>query len=355
MHGVAENWPVGCDDAIVRHYAHSCASRPLSISKRIEPHGRRLEAACFVRYALCTATDQVLAMLRRWVQKVVNDASREVDAARAKNADQFHEFAAAVEALAADESLSHEDLRKVLCVLAGHVLHPSAPNRRSQIRQCLILKRHHARNLLMRIVQLPFGAETTHPVLDAVVLLRGLCRSHAYLLPDGVNIRLGRAWREAIDGYDRLKAMVAFEWATLFSLRVALRDGSVFIAHSFSFRSQTHMLIPAEEWPIKRNSLYGHLGLPQDPMEFLGPILTRLDQRFELLGQAVDKDKVRIDTAVHLDPLDAQPGDAEADRLRRAIFEAHPPGYPRSSSKLTARRVSAGSCWDASLDHGPNC
>jgi hypothetical protein len=96
-------------------------------------------------------------MLRRWVQKVVNDASREVDAARVKAANQLHEFAAAVKALATDESLSHEDLRKELCVLAGHVLHPSAPNRRSQIRQCLILKRHYARNMLMRIVQLSFG------------------------------------------------------------------------------------------------------------------------------------------------------------------------------------------------------
>ena len=32
-----------------------------------------------------------------------------------------------------------------------------------------------------------------------------------------------------------------------------------------------------------------------------------------------------MDTAVHLDPLDAQQGDAEADRLRRPIFEIHPP------------------------------
>lgn len=63
------------------------------------------------------------------------DRSREVDTARVKAADQLHEFAAAVKALATDESLSHEDLRKELCVLAGHVLHPSALNRRSQIRQ----------------------------------------------------------------------------------------------------------------------------------------------------------------------------------------------------------------------------
>ncbi|WP_176072339.1 Tn3 family transposase [Paraburkholderia mimosarum] len=326
MHGVANSWPAGCNDAIVRYYARRCASRPPSISKRIEPQGRRLEAACFVRYALCTATDQVLTMLRRWVLKVVNDASRDIETARLKAADQLREFALAVKALATDESLSREDLGKKLCVLADQVLQPHQPSRRSEIRRSLLRKRYYARNLLIRIVQLPFEADTAHPVLDAIVLLRDLYRRHAYLLPDGVSIRLGRAWRESIDGYDRQKAMVAFEWATLFALRVALRNGTIFVEHSFSFRSQAHMLIPAEEWRTRRNNLYGHLGLPQDPQEFLGPVLAHLDQRLELLDRAADEGKVRIDTAVHLDPLEAQLEDVEADRLRRAIFEAHPPG-----------------------------
>jgi hypothetical protein len=140
MHGVADSWPAECNDAIVRHYARRCASRPSSISKRIEPQGRRLEAACFMRYALCTATDHVLTMLRRWVLKVVHDASREVDAARVAAADQLYQFALAVKALANDESLSREGLGKELCVLADQVLHPQAPNRRSQIRQCLLRK-----------------------------------------------------------------------------------------------------------------------------------------------------------------------------------------------------------------------
>lgn len=86
------------------------------------------------------------------------------------------------------------------------------------------------------------------------------------------------------------------------------------------------MLISAEDWRTKRNSRYGHLGLPQDPQEFLGPVLVHLAQRLELLNRAADEGAVRIDTAVHIDPLEAQPEDAASDRLRRAIFEAHPPG-----------------------------
>ncbi|MEQ5844410.1 MULTISPECIES: Tn3 family transposase [Paraburkholderia] len=325
-HGIATGWPAECNDAIVRHYARRCASRPPSISKRIEPHSRILEAVCFMRYALCTATDQVLAMLRRWVLKVVKDASREIDAAGKKAVDQLQEFALAVKALANDGSLSHEELRNELCILADQVLQPHAPSRRSQIRQCLLRKRYFARNLLVRIVQLPFEAESALPVLDAIILLRELYRRHAYALPDGLQIRLGRAWREAIDGYDRIKAMVSFEWATLFALRVALRNGLIFIEHSFSFRGQANMLIPTREWQAKRNNHYGHLNLPQDASEFLAPILTHLNQRLELLSEAVKEGLVQVDTAVHLEPLTAQPVDVEADRLRRAIFEAHPPG-----------------------------
>ncbi|SAL05804.1 transposase Tn3 [Caballeronia calidae] len=255
MHGVACAWPGTCNDAIVRYYARRCASRSPSISKRIAPQSRRLEAACFMRYSLCTATDHILTMLRRWVQKVVNDASRTLDVANDKREDQLREFALAVKELANDESLTREQLGSAFCELADKVLCPPQ-SRRRLIRQYLIGKRHSARNLLMRIVQLPFEADSTHPVLDAIVLLRGLYRRHAYLLPDGLNIRLGRAWREAIDGYDRIKAMKAFEWATLFALRVALRNGSIYVEHMMSLET-TRKVWQARADPRRRSASIG--------------------------------------------------------------------------------------------------
>lgn len=57
-----------------------------------------------MRNSLCTAPDHILTMLRRWVQKVVNDASRALDVAKSKIEDQLREFALAVKALAIDES-----------------------------------------------------------------------------------------------------------------------------------------------------------------------------------------------------------------------------------------------------------
>ncbi|MGC5075374.1 hypothetical protein, partial [Escherichia coli] len=69
----------------------------------------------------------------------------------------------------------------------------------------------------------------------------------------------------------------AFEWATISALRMALRNGSVYVDHSFSFRSRATLLIPEEEWKAKRNHYYGHLELPQDPKVFLAKIIDHLD------------------------------------------------------------------------------
>lgn len=52
---VQTNWPTEVNEIMVRHYARRCADRPPSISKRIKTQSRRLEAACFMRYALKTS------------------------------------------------------------------------------------------------------------------------------------------------------------------------------------------------------------------------------------------------------------------------------------------------------------
>jgi len=322
--GVHEGWPMLCNDAAVRHYARRCARRPPAMSKRIEQRSRRLEAACFMRYALCSATDQLLSMLRRWIRKVVNDATREVESIQIDPNARLQEFASAVKTVALDVALAREELSRRLCELADQTLDQRMPSRRSLVRARLLAKRGQARAMLARFIRLPFEAQTVHPVINALDVLRDLYARKGYLLPDRVVIRLGRAWREAIDSYDRYKALLAFEWATLFALRVALRNGSVFIDHSFAFRSQAMLLIPPDEWKAKRNHFYGHLKLPQDPKEFLGPLIEHLDQSLIVLRDATTRGDVHIDSAVHLDPLSAQTPNPAHEALRRAIFSVCP-------------------------------
>jgi len=55
----------GLNDALVRRYARRMAARPPSISERIKEPARTVEMACFLRYCLLTATDQLILMFQR--------------------------------------------------------------------------------------------------------------------------------------------------------------------------------------------------------------------------------------------------------------------------------------------------
>lgn len=326
---VQTNWPTEVNEIMVRHYARRCADRPPSISKRIKTQSRRLEAACFMRYALCTSTDHLLAMLRRWLQKVTNEAAKQVEAGRPDLEKKLNEFIGEVRALAIDKNLTtHAELSTKLCELADNALKNKLPSRRSLIRLHLMIKSHQSRAILAKLVLLPFEAQTQHPVIDALNELRDLYAKKSHNeLPDSVGIHLGRVWRDVINGADRNKALVAFEWATLFALRVALRNGSVYVGHSFAFRSQAALLIPKTEWEAKRNSFYGRLALPQDPKEFLEPITDHINQGLERLKDACVAGEVSIDTrGVHIEPLVAERTDAHLNTLRTAIFSRRPVG-----------------------------
>ncbi|QBR01665.1 hypothetical protein E1956_31365 [Paraburkholderia pallida] len=58
-----------------------------------------------MRHALSSATVQLLSMLRRWIGKVVNDATREVESIALDPNGRLREFASAVKTVALDAAL----------------------------------------------------------------------------------------------------------------------------------------------------------------------------------------------------------------------------------------------------------
>ncbi len=212
----------------------------------------------------------------------------------------------AIKELAASPELAADDLRTALQQLADKALPRRASSRRKLVRLQLMTKSTQARKVLRKLVALPFASETPHRLLDALAVLRQLYDKDDVSngLPQEVQIILGRPWHDLIHGQDRVNALRAFEWATLFGLRVALRNGSVYINHSFSFRSRTTLLIPSMEWQAKRNHLYGHLALPQDPQVYLDQIVKQLNQGMKRLDAASRAGEVTIDNdGVHLERL----------------------------------------------------
>lgn len=324
---VPTEWPAEVNETLVRHYARRCANRPPSVSKRVQSQLRRLETACFMRYALCSATDQLLAMFRRWAMDVTTEAGRQVDAGRPDLKKQLCGFAESVKLLALDTDLPATETLAKIVELADQVLQHHAPSRRSLIRLQLMAKSAQARALLHKLVHLPFESESQHPVIDAIDVLRGLYGPGGGNELPHITVKIGRVWRETIQGDDRVAALRAFEWATISALRMALRNGSIYVNHSFSFRSRETMLISREEWKAKRHHHYGHLGLSEDPKVFLGHVIEHLDEGLERLKDAYLSGDVRIEAgSIRNEALVAEERDPHLDAIRRAIFEDRPVG-----------------------------
>ena len=117
------------------------------------------------------------------------------------------------------------------------------------MRERLIEAIRPVRSVLVAIAELPWQATDEHPVTTALATLRELYAGSLRKLPDDIVApRLGSVWRDAISGYDRERAFRALEVATLFALRRSVRNGSVWIEHSLTFRGRERLFLPAERW-----------------------------------------------------------------------------------------------------------
>jgi hypothetical protein len=112
-------------------------------------------------------------------------------------------------------------------------------------------------------------------------------------------------------------------------LRRALRNGSVWIAHSFVFRSRDQLFLPEERWRTEQRRHYARLALPHSATAFLPPLLERIRQGLEVVAQAAREGMLCIDDELHLTALAADEQDPDVVRLRsildRDIHEAQLP------------------------------
>ena len=324
---VADHWPATVNDAAVRHYARRCAHRAPSASKRITSTRRSLEVACFLRYALCTSSDQLLLMLRRWIRKMANDAARETTPSYADANAKLREFALSVGKLAKDEDLSHADLKSKLVEVTTALLTDPKVSRSALARTYLVDHPNQSRALLGRLLTLPLAAQADHPVIQALEVLRKTYAAHATSLATTPTIKLGNRWQKIIAGTDRKKALSAFEWATLFALRLALRNGSVYLDHSFVFRSQATLFITKEDWQKSRDMHYAQLGLSKDPKETLEPLAEHLEKRLQDFAAAASSGQIQVDAdGIHQERKVAIPEEVRVIALRRALMEGRPLG-----------------------------
>ena len=305
-------------DLIVRRYARRLASRPPSAGAKIKEPARSVEVACFLRYCLLTATDQLILMVQRRVADLWRQAAGNVGDT-VNWAELYQSLLHELVNLSAESAVPDAELRARLEALVTTQQQRRPPSRASLVREHLIEAIRPVRSLLVAIAKLPWQATGEHPVVQSLVTMRDLYGRNVRSLPDGVSPRLGSVWRDAISGYDRERAFRALEVATLFALRRSVRNGSVWIEHSLTFRGRQRLFLPAERWQAEAKRHYARLSLPTEPAEFLAPLLARVQAGVDAVAQATRTGVLRIDDELHLSALPADDEDPEVIKLRAKL------------------------------------
>ena len=194
---------------------------------RIKEPARTVEVACFLRHCLFTSTDQAILM----VERRVADLWRTVAAGVTETvnwADLYKTLLAELVGLVAQGELQDAELRARIVAMVSASQQGKPPSRASVVRERLFDAIRPVRSLLFEITKLPWQANSEHPVTTALAQLTKLYAGKLHELPADVSApRLGSVWSGAIAGADRERAFRALEVATLFSLRRAVRNGSV--------------------------------------------------------------------------------------------------------------------------------
>ena len=225
-----------------------------------------------------------------------------------------------LEALSAKGAVPDSELRARLDALVIATQKRKPPSRASLVREGLIDGIRPVRSLLVAIAKLPWQATGEHPAIECLAKLQAFYLKGSRKLPDDVVApSLGRVWQGSIASPDRERAFQALEVATLFALRRAVRNGSVWIEHSLSFRGRARLFFTDERWKAESKKHYARLSLPSKAATFLKPLLARVTAGVDAVAAAARSGVLRVDDELHLSALPAEDEDPEVTKLRTAL------------------------------------
>ena len=114
-----------------------------------------------------------------------------------------------------------------------------------------------------------------------------------------------------------------FEASAMMALRKSLRRGSTRVNHSITFRARESMLIADADWAVLNEQHHQILGLPNQAMAFLEPILAGVSVGLSALAEAVGRGQIEIgaDKLLHLPPIRPMDEEVEPRKTREAVFK----------------------------------
>jgi hypothetical protein len=330
--------------------------RPARWQTLKEPR-RTLEAVCFLRVTLLQKTDVLIALIDREILKLRRQIVEKVQTANAALGVSLKKRVQHLQSYAREQGRTVDELRSAIVELLPDSQGLSFASQAAEVRYRMTDDARRVRRLVRALLTLDFEGAPGHSLIEAVGVLRDLHERRSRHLPESVDSSFAPLWSVTIDGPDRQRALRGFETAILFELRRGLRNGSIWVSYSLSYRNREQLLIPSSEWKQARKRYYTGLKLPTDPGRYVTKYTQQLEYGLEQVAEAVRADVIGIEKdELALGKLEAEELSREVEPVAtRCLEKSARCSFQNSSWKSTAIHDSAPHCADANPRLGMNC
>ena len=305
--------------AQLQAYAQGMHRRRPSRSAQLREPRKTIELVSFMQHAFFEHTDLLIRLIDRRVSQLWRRASEEARRRRGESsaADAFvtgvRHILAGVDIPMAQRI---EAIESLLGQFDGGTLR--APCLAARQREVLVTQSTQIRPLVKMLLALDLRSDPPSPwpsLLDTWSL--AYHREFDYVAERMCPVK-SRAWAQLCDDAHGVRAFYAAEAQLLWELRQCLRRGSLFVPHSFSFRSP-RVLFDSSGTSVRAP------GSERDPVEFLDQLCAQLEVALEHVAEAVWFEDLEIEgTKVHqhrLGPHDTPP---DLPEVRDALLATLP-------------------------------
>ncbi|MCP4901118.1 MAG: Tn3 family transposase, partial [bacterium] len=294
--------------------------RPARWQALKEPR-RTLEAVCFLRVTLLQKTDVLIALIDREILKLRRETVEKVRTANAALGVSLKRRVQHLQSYAQEQGRTVDELRRAIAELLPDSQVPSFASQAAEARYRMTDDARRVRRLVRALLALDFEGDRGNLLIEAIGVLRALQERRARHLPESVDSSFAPLWSATIDGPDRERALRGFETAILFELRKGLRNGSIWVSYSLSYRNREQLLIPSSEWKQARKRYYTSLKLPTDPERYVSKYTQQLEYGLEQVAEAVRTELISIEQdELSLSKLEAEEVSPEVEPVRDALF-----------------------------------
>jgi TnpA family transposase len=281
---------------------------------------QELEAACFATVTLATLADDLLRLVEiriaaiwTWAHRI---AAAEVTPARVHSRGQI---LAELRRLVADTSLDDATYRSHSAALLVPATGTTLSSRAADVREVLTRNARRVRPMLELLLKLDLQGDPQHLVRRSLEWIRFYYKDKIDWVFGHPPIDWTGRWRALIDGRDLPRGLRAYEAATLYGVRRALRNGSLWSPYGDEFSDPARNRMPAPIWQQRAPSYRLRKDLPSCPQMYTDKVQAALRAALAGLEGAVSDKSVwigRRDVFFRRDEAEREPDGLDLAQVR---------------------------------------